>query len=144
MSSHADEQDLRGSVELRLELARMLRHARALSKFARNMSAAARAAGITPSYLHRLEGAEVIASASCYARVCAVYGVPAAPLLRKIGKLDPTLETQLIERMETHWELLQAVLAVPAAQVHDAARTIRETCYDGRTDGEPSSLAPAH
>jgi len=112
-----DEQAVRQEMELRLDLARLFRSARAGSKYAKNLSAAARAAKITPSYLHRIEGAETLASADCYVGLCELYSIETAPILHKLGRIDSHLEARVVDCIETHYELLDFVLSLTAEQV---------------------------
>lgn len=121
-----DDKAMRQELELRLDLARYFRDKRANSPFASNLSAAARAAGITPSYLHRIEGAEVQASAACYVKLCGIYDVAPTAVLRKLGKLDSETEALLLSHIDTHWELLHLVLSLPAELVGTARNAISE------------------
>ena len=112
--------------QLRLELAETFERARLKSRYAGNLSAAARAAGISPSYLHKIEGAEITASAACYARLCRLYDLPVGPVLRKIGKIDPALEQRLLERMDVLHDLLEIALSIPDSRVGEASRLLKE------------------
>ncbi len=120
------EQAMRQQMELRFELARFFRSLRMSSRYAKNLSAAARAAEITPSYLHRIEGAEVIASAECVTRLCKLYGASAAPILGKMGKLDPSFEERVLERLDSHYELLERILHLPADRLGMIEQVVKE------------------
>jgi len=67
------------------------------STYARNLSAAARAAGITPSYLHRIENGEVIASLQCYVDLCRLYGGDSTSVMVLLGRLDEATTVLVID-----------------------------------------------
>lgn len=125
-----DDSAMREELELRLDLARYFRSLRTKSRFASNLSAAARAAGITPSYLHRIEGAEVQASADCYVKLCGIYDVVPTAVLRKLGKLDSETEARLVSRLDTHWGLIDDILSIPPELVAAARRAVAEVRTD--------------
>ena len=132
----ATKKDLRRKeAEIRLELAEIFEEARKKTKFAQNLSAAARAAGISPSYLHKIEGAEITASANCYADLCRLYDLPVAAVLRKVGKIDPSLERRLLDRMDVLNGLLEVALSIPDAQVDRATRLLEEVVADESGEG---------
>ncbi len=126
----ADDQEMRDGLELRIELARTLRDLRANSRYQKNLSAAARAAGITPSYLHRIEGGEALASAECYVNVCRAYGVSPLPILKKLGKLDADSERLLLRHLDTHWGLVELALSVPPKKVEHAKAALHAIVRD--------------
>ena len=117
---------LREEVQVRLELAELLENARAQSPYARNLSAAARAAGLSPSYLHKIEGAEVMASAAVYGKLCNLYGLPTGPVLMKVRKLDPSLRDGLLRRMDKLYEPLMALTELPDDRIAILADFIQE------------------
>jgi hypothetical protein len=121
-----DQHEARKEFELRLELAGILREARSASKYARNLSSAARAAGITPSYLHRIEGAETLASADCYVSLCRIYEIPPYPVLQKLGKLDDASEQLLLHNISTHWELMMLAVSIPPDKLQAAMHALSE------------------
>ena len=63
----------------RMVIAYYLRDGRAASRYAKNLSAAARAAGLTPSRLHRFERASAQGADEEYSALCDLYGIARGP-----------------------------------------------------------------
>ena len=136
-----DEKRVREGMETRLELARLFRKARAGSKYVKNLSAAARAAGITPSYLHRIEGAETLASPDRYVALCELYDLPTSPILAMLGRLDSGLQARLAACIETHYELLELVLSLPQELVPAANEALSGVAHHGRQESTATGCA---
>jgi len=132
MARTADRQAaLRHELNLKLELAELLGNARLDSPFARNLSAAAREARISPSYLHKIEGAEVMASAEVYRRLCEVYGLPTGPVMCRLGKLDPALREKLVARMDKLFDVLEALVEMPDESIPLVMGFLQEQTNEG-------------
>jgi len=121
--------------EVRLQVGLILRTARLGSKYAKNLSAAARAAGMSPGFLCRLECGESGASAATYTDICKVYGISPGRIYKLMGKLEPTLEERLVTRMDVLHEVLELVLSVPDDSIPGLLRQLREVT-DGTSNAE--------
>ena len=123
----------------RVEISHFLRNARKASIYAKNLSASARKAGISPSYLCKIEYAEVSASAQVYAELCRVYGIPAGPIYRITEKLDPKFERRIAQRMDALQGVLEELLELRDEHIpslldilrgmrHGRSESDKETC----------------
>ena len=97
-----DEQEFK----TRRNVAGVIGSMRSHSMYALNMSAAAKEAGITPSYLHRIENAEVLASADCYVRICDVYEIDPTQILVMIGRIGSEV-TGMVLAFLAHGNLIE-------------------------------------
>jgi len=75
-------------MERRLRIADILHAARLRSPYAGNLSAAARAANISPSYLHKVEAGVVTLAPATLAAVCRVLDMPLADIREYVPELD--------------------------------------------------------
>ena len=81
-------ENLRDEIEHRMAIAKSVHDARLAGPFHHNLSAAARSAGISPSYLHKIESAEVRASPGTLARLCCTIGYPLADIRPHVPALN--------------------------------------------------------
>ena len=103
--------ELSAAARTKLAVAEIVTRARLQSQYANNLSAAARAIGISPSYLHRIENANAEASADTLVLIMAIYGKRPDEILKVTGRVDSAVINAAVGYMERHsWTELLDVL----------------------------------